>query len=111
MRNWPCARLSSAASPTAWGEIDYRAYLGELSRMPVETPLMLEHLKTAEEYEEGKRYILRTGGAGSFLGGAINRRTTALVDMPSLHRRHRLLSVVPPVRHRHRQVTRNGETT
>jgi hypothetical protein len=23
----------------------------------VETPLMLEHLKTAEEYEEGKHYI------------------------------------------------------
>jgi hypothetical protein len=24
---------------------------------------MLEHLKTAEEYEEGKQYILRTGRA------------------------------------------------
>jgi sugar phosphate isomerase/epimerase len=39
------------------GEIDYRTYLSELSQLPVETPLMLEHLKTAEEYEEGKRYI------------------------------------------------------
>jgi sugar phosphate isomerase/epimerase len=39
------------------GQIDYRAYLTELSRLPVEVPLMLEHLKTAEEYEEGRRYI------------------------------------------------------
>lgn len=39
------------------GEIDYRTYLTELSRLPTETPLMLEHLKTAEEYEEGRRYI------------------------------------------------------
>ena len=39
------------------GEVDYRTYLGELSQLPAETPLMLEHLKTAEEYEEGKRYI------------------------------------------------------
>jgi sugar phosphate isomerase/epimerase len=39
------------------GQIDYRAYLNGLSQLPGETPLMLEHLKTAEEYEEGKRYI------------------------------------------------------
>src|SRR6266571_1172807 len=39
------------------GEVDYAAYLGELSKLPVDAPLMLEHLKTAEEYEEGKRYI------------------------------------------------------
>jgi sugar phosphate isomerase/epimerase len=39
------------------GEIDYRTYLNELSQLPAETPLMLEHLKTAEEYEEGKQYI------------------------------------------------------
>jgi hypothetical protein len=32
-----------------------------LSRLPAETPLMLEHLKTAEEYEEGKRYIQKVG--------------------------------------------------
>jgi sugar phosphate isomerase/epimerase len=45
------------------GAIDYRTYLTELAQCPVEAPLMLEHLKTAEEYEEGKQYILRTGGA------------------------------------------------
>ncbi len=39
------------------GEVDYAAYLRELSMLPVDAPLMLEHLKTAEEYEEGKRYI------------------------------------------------------
>jgi sugar phosphate isomerase/epimerase len=43
------------------GEVDYRAYLTELSKLPVSAPLMLEHLKTAEEYEEGKRYIMKVG--------------------------------------------------
>jgi len=43
------------------GAIDYRTYLTELAQCPVEAPLMLEHLKTADEYEEGKQYILRTG--------------------------------------------------
>jgi sugar phosphate isomerase/epimerase len=39
------------------GQIDYSRYLSELSKLPVPTPLMLEHLKTAEEYDEGARYI------------------------------------------------------
>jgi len=39
------------------GQIDYKAYLGELSKLPVDAPLMLEHLKTTEEYDEGRRYI------------------------------------------------------
>ena len=43
------------------GEVDYRAYLTELSKLPIEAPLMLEHLKTAEEYDEGKRYIMKVG--------------------------------------------------
>jgi len=41
------------------GEVDYRAYLTELAKLPVDAPLMLEHLKTAEEYDEGKRYIIK----------------------------------------------------
>jgi len=41
------------------GEVDYRAYLSELAKLPVDAPLMLEHLKTAEEYDEGKRYIMK----------------------------------------------------
>ncbi|HYM09746.1 MAG TPA: sugar phosphate isomerase/epimerase [Bryobacterales bacterium] len=44
------------------GEVDYRAYLSELARLPVDAPLMLEHLKTAEEYDEGKRYIMKVAG-------------------------------------------------
>jgi sugar phosphate isomerase/epimerase len=39
------------------GSVDYTAYLREISKLPVDAPLMLEHLKTAEEYEEGKKYI------------------------------------------------------
>ena len=41
------------------GEVDYATYLRELSKLPVETPLMLEHLKNAEEYDEGRAYIRR----------------------------------------------------
>ena len=41
------------------GEVDYRTYLSEISKLPVDAPLMLEHLKTAEEYDEGKRYIMK----------------------------------------------------
>jgi sugar phosphate isomerase/epimerase len=43
------------------GSIDYAAYLSELAKLPVEAPLMLEHLRTAEEYDEGKRHILKVG--------------------------------------------------
>jgi len=39
------------------GQVDYAAYLRELSKLERDAPLMLEHLKTAEEYEEGKKYI------------------------------------------------------
>ena len=43
------------------GYVDYTAYLRELSKMPVETPLILEHLKGADQYEEAKRHILKVG--------------------------------------------------
>ncbi len=39
------------------GGLDYRAYLEELSRLPPDTPLMLEHLHTAEEYAEAAAYV------------------------------------------------------
>jgi sugar phosphate isomerase/epimerase len=39
------------------GQIDYHAYLRGLAGLPVDAPLMLEHLKTAEEYDEGRHYI------------------------------------------------------
>jgi sugar phosphate isomerase/epimerase len=41
------------------GQIDYKSYLRALASLPTEVPLMLEHLKTPEEYEEGKKYIQR----------------------------------------------------
>ena len=39
------------------GEIDYKAYLRELTKLPKDAPLMLEHLKSAAEYDEGRAYI------------------------------------------------------
>jgi sugar phosphate isomerase/epimerase len=44
------------------GKIDYRTYLQALSELAVDAPLMLEHLKTAEEYDEGRRYIQKVAG-------------------------------------------------
>ena len=41
------------------GVIDYKTYLQELAKLPVDAPLMIEHLKTAEEYTEGRQYIQR----------------------------------------------------
>ncbi len=42
------------------GGIDYRAYLAAITDLPFEAPLMLEHLSTPEEYEEGRIHILKT---------------------------------------------------
>ena len=41
------------------GEIDYAAYLSELSKLGVDAPLMLEHLQTPAEYDQGREYIQR----------------------------------------------------
>lgn len=43
------------------GQVDYSAYLSELAGLGREVPLMLEHLKTAEEYDEGRLYIRKVG--------------------------------------------------
>lgn len=43
------------------GQVDYSTYLGELAKLGREVPLMLEHLKTAEEYDEGRLYIRKVG--------------------------------------------------
>ncbi len=45
------------------GEVDYTTYLLELTKLPVDAPLMLEHLKTAEEYDEGRGYVQKTAKA------------------------------------------------
>jgi sugar phosphate isomerase/epimerase len=39
------------------GEVDYKTYLRQLAKLASDAPLMMEHLKTAEEYDEGARYI------------------------------------------------------
>lgn len=41
------------------GGIDYRAYLQAIATYSPDAPLMLEHLRSAEEYEEGTKYIQR----------------------------------------------------
>ena len=43
------------------GEMDYATYLRELTKLPVDAPLMLEHLSTPEEYNEGRDYIRSVG--------------------------------------------------
>jgi hypothetical protein len=43
--------------------VDYTTYLTELSKLGRQVPLMLEHLKTAEEYDEGRKYIQKVGSA------------------------------------------------
>lgn len=44
------------------GDLDYRPYLTGISQLPQQPPLMLEHLKTAEEYTEGAEYIRKVAG-------------------------------------------------
>jgi sugar phosphate isomerase/epimerase len=43
------------------GQVDYATYLSELSKLPVDAPLMLEHLQTPEEYTAGRQYIRAVG--------------------------------------------------
>lgn len=47
------------------GVLDYAAYLNELAKLPVDAPLMLEHLKTAEEYDEAAAYVRKIAAAES----------------------------------------------
>ncbi len=44
------------------GEVDYRAYLCGLAALANDAPLMIEHLKAAEEYAEGAAYIRKVAG-------------------------------------------------
>jgi sugar phosphate isomerase/epimerase len=39
------------------GQINYGAYLEELARLDADVPLMLEHLSSAAEYDQGRKYI------------------------------------------------------
>lgn len=44
------------------GGLDYRTYLQELERLDPDLPLMLEHLRTPQEYEEAAAYVRRVAG-------------------------------------------------
>jgi sugar phosphate isomerase/epimerase len=43
------------------GEIDYRAYVRTIAKYSPNAPMMIEHLSSPDEYEEGKQYILKIG--------------------------------------------------
>ncbi len=43
------------------GSLDYATYLRRLSQLPQNPPLMIEHLKTSEEYAAGAKYIVEVG--------------------------------------------------
>ena len=43
------------------GGMDYRTYLRELEALPQDAPLLIEHLKTAEEYDLAREYIFSVG--------------------------------------------------
>ena len=45
------------------GVIDYKTYLRNVATLPTDAPLMLEHLKTAAEYDEGRAYIRKEAAA------------------------------------------------
>lgn len=41
------------------GELDYAVYLQELDKLDPDVPLILEHMRTAEEYRSGAGYVRR----------------------------------------------------
>ena len=43
------------------GELDYATLLKRLAALPGDVPLMIEHLKTAEEYDQARQYIFDVG--------------------------------------------------
>ncbi|MEI7731303.1 MAG: TIM barrel protein [Verrucomicrobiota bacterium] len=43
------------------GVIDYATYLKRVAQLPHQPPLMIEHLKSAEEYAEARKYIMEVG--------------------------------------------------
>lgn len=40
------------------GQIDYNTYLRNVTSLPQEVPFLLEHLHTAEEYDEARQYVI-----------------------------------------------------
>ena len=56
------ARVHLAETVPSRGGIDYRAYLRAIAAHSPQAPLLIEHLRTPDEYEEGKRYVLKVAG-------------------------------------------------
>jgi sugar phosphate isomerase/epimerase len=52
-------RVHFAETIPGRGGLDYTTYLKSIATYVPNAPLMLEHLATAEDYEEGKQYIVR----------------------------------------------------
>lgn len=44
------------------GSLDYLAYIRNVTSLGREVPLMLEHLRTPEEYDEARAYVMRRAG-------------------------------------------------
>lgn len=44
------------------GVVDYKTYVAAISALPTGAPLMLEHLKTAEEYDEARKHVVGVAG-------------------------------------------------
>ena len=45
------------------GVLDYATFLGRLAALPKPPPLMIEHLKGAEEYAAAAKHIVATGSS------------------------------------------------
>ena len=43
------------------GRLDYRTFLRELESLPQDAPLLIEHLKSAEEYDLAREHIISVG--------------------------------------------------
>jgi len=43
--------------PLGQGELDYRTYLTRLATLPGDVPLMMEHMRSAEEYRNSQKYL------------------------------------------------------
>lgn len=44
------------------GTLDYATYLKRLAVLPGDVPLMIEHMKDAEEYDKSRRHLFELGG-------------------------------------------------
>lgn len=47
--------------PLGTGELDYTTYLKRLASLPADVPLMIEHLKTPEEYDQSREHLFQLG--------------------------------------------------